>query len=132
MKSDRKQYNILIVDDDEALREAMAFDFKREGFNVSLAENGKIAFEIVKSNKIHLVISDVRMPGGDGLSLLAEIRNYDPSIPMVIFVTGFANTTEAECLEKGAKKVIAKPFQRRHLIDSALDALGIEDKEKNE
>lgn len=123
--SDLKNYTLLIVDDEEILRNAMVFDFKRKGFTVVSAENGHTAFEIVKSQKIHLVISDMRMPGGDGMSLLESIRAYDPSIPAVIFITGFVNVTEEEALAKGAHKVLSKPFDRKVLMSSVLSALGI-------
>src|SRR4051794_4953181 len=115
---DLKKYKILVVDDEEGIRDAIVFDFKRKGFTVMSAENGIKAFEIVKATKIHLVISDMRMPGGDGMSLLEEIRKYDPQIPTVIFITGFADVTEAECLAKGARKVLAKPFDRKVLMAS--------------
>ncbi|MEW6055487.1 MAG: response regulator [Bdellovibrionota bacterium] len=120
-----KKYTILVVDDDETLRNAIAFDFKRKGFTVLVSESGAKAFELVKANKIDLVISDIRMPGGDGLSLLEQIRAYNPGIPAVIFVTGFADTTEESCLAKGAKKVIAKPFDRKHLMTTVLEVLNI-------
>jgi CheY-like chemotaxis protein len=130
---DFKKYTLLVVDDDETLRNAMGFDFKRKGFNVLLTENGSKAFDVIKTTKIDLVISDIRMPGGDGISLLEKIRAFDPSIPQLIFVTGFADVTEAQCLAKGAKKVITKPFDRKELMATVLAALDVEgiDKESN-
>lgn len=122
---DLKKYTILVVDDDKTLREAIAFDFKRKGFNVLVAGSGSTAFEIVKTTKVHLVISDIRMPDGDGLSLLDKIRDFDPSIPQVIFVTGFADTTEANCIARGAKKMISKPFDRKYLMATVFEVLEI-------
>ena len=119
------EYTLLIVDDEEILRETIIFDFKRMGFKILSAGNGTDAFELVKKNKIHLVISDIRMPGGDGMSLLDQIRGYDPSIPTVIFMTGFADITEEQAIARGARKVLGKPFDRKVLIYSVLDALGI-------
>ena len=118
-----KQYTILIVDDEETLRDTMVFDFKRKGFTVLSAENGVAAFELVKVNKVHLVISDMRMPGGDGMSLLEQIRTHYPGIPNVIFITGFADVTEEAAIAKGAKKVLSKPFDRKVLMNSVLEAL---------
>ena len=122
---DLKKYTLLIVDDEEMLRETIVFDFKRKGFNVLEAASGAQAFEIVKKNKIHLVVSDMRMPGGDGMSLLESIRAYDPALPTVIFVTGFADVTEDQAIAKGARKVLSKPFDRKILMNSVLEALGI-------
>jgi DNA-binding NtrC family response regulator len=118
-------YTVLIVDDEEALRDSIAFDFNRKGFQVLTAENGRAAFELVKEKKIHLVISDIRMSGGDGMKLLDEIKRRDPLVPCVILITGFADVTEAECLSRGARQVISKPFDRKVLMKSALEAMGI-------
>ncbi|MBY0470253.1 response regulator [bacterium] len=118
-----QEKNILIVDDDETLRDTLVFDFKRKGFNVYSAENGSKALEIVRSAQIHLVLSDIRMPGGDGISLLETLRKIDPNIPVVIFLTGFAEITEEDCIKKGAKKVIPKPFDRKQLFSSVMEAL---------
>ncbi|NUM87794.1 MAG: response regulator [Bdellovibrionales bacterium] len=123
--SNFQKHNILVVDDDETLRNAIAFDMKRCGFSVIQAANGTEAFRIVETTEVSLVISDVRMPGGDGLSLLERIRAFNPNIPLVIFVTGFAGASETSCIEKGALKVIPKPFDRQHLISSVFEALRI-------
>ncbi len=123
MIQDFKKYTLLVVDDDEMLRNALEFDFKRKGFTVLVAESGSKAFEMVKTNKVDLVISDIRMPEGDGLSLLENIRKYNPKIPQVILVTGFSDISEEECIKKGASKVISKPFDRKNLMDSILAIL---------
>lgn len=120
-----KEFTLLIVDDEDILRKAIVFDFKRKGFTVLDANNGITAFEMVKNNKVHLVISDMRMPGGSGISLLENIRAHDPTIPAVIFVTGFADVTDAVAIAKGARKILPKPFSRKELMDSVLEVLGI-------
>lgn len=122
---DFKKYTLLIVDDEDTLRKTIVFDFKRKGFTVLDADNGVKAFELVKQNKVHLVVSDMRMPGGDGMTLLENIRAYDPAIPTVIFVTGFADVTEEQAIAKGARKVLSKPFDRKVLMNSVMESLGI-------
>ena len=122
---DLRKYTLLVVDDEEILRNLIVFDFERKGFNVLSAENGIQAFELVKANKIDLVISDLRMPEGDGMRLLDNIQESGRAIPSVIFITGFADVTEAECLAKGAKKVFSKPFDRKVLMSSVLEVLGL-------
>jgi CheY-like chemotaxis protein len=102
------------MDDDDLLRNT-----------VLSAENGVKAFELVKTNKLNLVVSDMRMPGGDGMRLLEQIRAYDPTIPNVIFVTGFADVTAEECIAKGAFKVISKPYDRKDLFNAVFAALAI-------
>lgn len=123
--TDFSKYTILVVDDEESLRETIAFDFQRKGFNVLLAENGKKAFDLCVKNKVDMILSDIRMPGGDGLTLLDEIRKRDPRIPVLILLTGFSDVTEADCIKRGAKTVLSKPFDRKQLMNSVLESLGL-------
>ena len=123
-KPDLKRFHILVVEDDDMLRECIVFDFQRAGYSVHESSNGKDAFQVVLKQRIDLVVSDMRMPGGDGLSLLEDIRKHDPEIPQLIFVTGFSDVSEAECLLKGAKRVIHKPFERKVLFEAVSDCLG--------
>lgn len=105
---------ILIVDDEEDLRDAIAFDFKRQGFNVVQAENGKVAYQIVQNQPVTMVFSDVRMAGGDGVELLKNIKQTHPQIPVVLS-TGFAEIGVDEAYDMGAMAVILKPFERKLL-----------------
>jgi CheY-like chemotaxis protein len=120
-----KKFTILIVDDDAALRNTIVFDFKRKGFDVLSAENGLSAMELIRAKQVHLVISDIRMPKGDGVKLLEEIRAYHSEIPVVILITGFADVSEEDCKKKGAKEVFSKPFDRKLLFKSVLESLGL-------
>lgn len=118
-----KNYTLLIVDDEEALRNTIVFDFKRKGFNVIAAANGTEALAVLRKTRVDLVLSDIRMPAGDGVSMLEQIRADHPAIPVVIFITGFADVTTEECLKKGAAAVLSKPFDRKKLLDSVTEAL---------
>jgi CheY-like chemotaxis protein len=120
-----KKFTLLVSDEEQILREAIAFDLKRKGFTVLLADNGSKALEVVKSKKVHLVISDIRIPEGDGLSLLEKIRAIDPTLPTVILATGFSDASEEDCLAKGAHRVLLKPFDRKDLMNTVLEALGL-------
>lgn len=120
-----KDYTILIVDDEETLRDAIIFDFKRKGFNVLSADNGTRGFEVFCNNKVDLVLSDIRMPGGDGIFMLKQIYAHATQIPVVIFMTGYSDVTEEEVLAMGAKKVISKPFERKALMKTAFEMLGM-------
>ena len=120
---ENSKFNILVVDDEAILRSAIVFDFKRKGFNVLDAENGAQAFEIVKANKIDLVLTDVRMPGGDGIELLDKIKALNASLPVVMFITGFADISLEEAYDKGVDAVFAKPFDRKALLAAVLKAL---------
>lgn len=105
---------ILIVDDEEDLRDALCFDFKRQGYNVLQAENGRVAYQLVKDNPVAIVLSDVRMAGGDGVELLKNIKETHPEIPLILS-TGFAEIGIDEAYAMGAAAVILKPFERKFL-----------------
>lgn len=123
--TDLKKFTVLVVDDDLDLQELMSSIFEEQGFTVLSANSGLSAFELVKVNKIDVVVSDMRMPGGDGLSLLEKIRAYDPEIPVVIFVTGYSDVSISDCITKGAKTVFQKPFNQKDLINSVMSTLGL-------
>lgn len=120
-----KNYTLLVVDDDEDLRDLMYATFLRDGFKVFAAENSEQAFQIVKNNKIDLIVSDMRMPGGDGLSLIDKIRGEDIEMPSLIFVTGYTDVSVEECLARGALSVLPKPFNHKELLRSVKTSLNI-------
>lgn len=101
---------LLIVEDEAYLREPLALEFESLGSRVFQASDGVEAFALVKREKIDLVISDVRMPGGDGLELLANIRAMPAPMPVVILMTGFSQCSLAGAPEQGAAAVVPKPF----------------------
>jgi CheY-like chemotaxis protein len=111
--------SILIADDEVELRKAIAFDFKRRGFSVFEASSGDEAFDIVKNNSVQLILSDVRMPNGDGISLLEKVKAHNPLLP-VLLVTGFADISLEEAYDRGASAVFPKPFDRKVLIETVL------------
>jgi CheY-like chemotaxis protein len=124
-----KDITILVVDDEPALRKAIIFDFKKKGFQVLEAENGRAAFEIVKGQHIDLVLTDVRMPGGDGIELLDNIKARDPNLPVVMFITGFADISLEEAYDKGVNVVFSKPFDRKNLLAAVIRAVGEKDEQ---
>jgi len=123
-----KDVSILIVDDEAALRKAIVFDFKRKGYNVFEAANGKEAFDVVNKNKIDVVLSDIRMPGGDGVELLDNIKAMDPRLPVVMLITGFADLSLEDAYDKGADAIFSKPFDRKALLSAVSNALEERDK----
>jgi CheY-like chemotaxis protein len=128
---DTKNLTILAVDDDDGLREAIVYDFKKAGFKTLEASDGREAFEILSSNKVDLVVTDVRMPNGDGIELLARIRQKSPDFPIVIFVTGFSQLSLEDAYDKGADAVFAKPFNRKALIEAVIKAAARQDDKWN-
>ena len=102
--------NILIVDDDDNMREAMKETVLRLGVSVDTAENGRIGFEKATKKVYDLIISDMRMPEIDGLSMFEMLKATGIKTP-VCFVTAYGSVTGAvEALKIGAYDYILKPF----------------------
>lgn len=107
---------VLIVDDEEEMRKAIAFDFLRRGCIVYEAPDGTEALKIVESKKVDIMISDVRMPNGDGVQLTKNIRALNAREPIILLATGFADLNEVEALKLGAHGLLDKPIDRKKLL----------------
>ncbi len=101
---------ILVVDDEILLREILRDEFEDAGFAVIEAENGRKAFDLIGQHKIALVVSDVRMPGGDGLELLDRVVAMGAGRPPLILVSGFSDITAADAQKRGAVALLGKPY----------------------
>jgi two-component system response regulator (stage 0 sporulation protein F) len=108
---------LLVVDDENDLREVIAFDFNRKGYEVHTAEGGKEAWKKLNLLTVDLVITDIKMPEGDGIELLSLIKAKFPQLP-VICLTGFAELSQDEMIKLGATAVFEKPFERKKLHEA--------------
>jgi two-component system response regulator (stage 0 sporulation protein F) len=119
---------LLIVDDEQDLREPIATELESLGCIVFQAKNGKEAFEIVAKEKLNAVISDIRMPGGDGVELLQRIKKRDHQFPVVMLITGFSDLSKEEAYHMGAEVILSKPFDLDELDAAVLKILIPRDK----
>jgi len=102
---------ILIVDDELSMREFLEILLCGEGYNVDSATNGTEAIKKLKNNHYQLIISDIQMPGMDGLELLKNIKDLSPTTE-VLMMTAYASTeTAVEAMKSGAYDYITKPFK---------------------
>jgi len=124
-KSKPQDFSILIVDDEPDLREILSFDFERIGYRVDTAAGGIEALAKFKEKAFDLVITDIRMPLGDGLTLLRDIKVLSQVTP-VICITGFSEVSSTTMLEQGALGVFEKPFDRKKLHKTVFDVLAIQ------
>lgn len=115
---------VLVVDDEISMREFLGILLEREGYLVDLAESGDAALPKLESTVYDLVITDVKMPGLDGLGLLAHIKELAPDTA-VLMVTAFSAAEQAvEAMKLGAYDYIAKPFnveEIKIIVRNALD-----------
>lgn len=122
-----KDATILLVDDEPDLRAIIAEWFKREGCHVLVAEDGAQALSIISAEQVDVVVSDVRMPVMDGITLLKKVKasGYKPS---VMFVSGFTDVIKPrESYDLGVEAVMSKPVERRHLIAAVTRILAERD-----
>lgn len=114
---------ILFVDDDDTLREANVQTLELAGLTVRAFPNAQAALGQIRPDFTGAVVTDIRMPGMDGLQFFAKIRAIDPEIP-VILITGHGDVPMAvQALQDGAFDFLAKPFAAGHLAASAAKAL---------
>lgn len=125
--------SILIVDDEESVRDSLYNWFIEDGYNVECAENAKQALGILESKNFEIILADIKMPGMDGLEMHRRIRTLNKE-SIVIIMTAFASvTTAVQALKDGAYDYITKPFDPddlSHLIRNATSQISL--KEENE
>jgi two-component system response regulator AtoC len=102
---------LLVVDDDEYIRELLTGFFQTTGYDVVCKANGQEGLQAFKDNHFDAVISDLKMSPMDGLELLTAIKNLDPKAVFII-ITGYPSIeTAMDAIKKGANDYINKPFQ---------------------
>ena len=108
-------YNVLIVDDDKEIVNAIAIYLKNEGYKIYKAYDGNQAVEKLKEQEIHLIILDIMMPEKDGIETLEEIRK-EKTIPVIMLSAKSEDYDKIEGLNAGADDYITKPFNPLELI----------------
>jgi putative nucleotidyltransferase with HDIG domain len=121
--ADGKAARVLIVDDDAVVREAIGMVLSEEGYECRTTTGAEAALEAVRESDPHLVISDMKMPGKDGLWLLDRLRRERPDTA-VVMLTAYGDTEAAvECLRRGATDYLLKPPRSADLLRSIERAL---------
>lgn len=118
-----QDFSILIVEDDGAMRLVLCKIFSKLGVQLYSAENGQQALNIMKIQKIHLVLSDVQMPIMDGVELLKQADAKNCELPIFLLATGHSDLTEESALSLGAVGLIHKPFNIQTLVEKTQKIL---------
>ncbi len=110
-----ERQRILIVDDEEAIRQTLREYFESEGFEVLEAADGTSAIEIARRERFEVVLTDLKMPDIDGLQVVDEIGRIRPDA-VALILTGYPSPeTTARALKLGCRGYITKPINLRHL-----------------
>jgi two-component system response regulator PilR (NtrC family) len=111
-----RQGTILVIDDEEIMREILETLLTREGYRVRVASSGAEGLEIAKSTPVDAVMVDLMMPGMDGLQVLDALRGLDDELP-VLMVTAYASMeTAVSAMKRGAFDYITKPFKHDEVL----------------
>ena len=105
-----KSVNILVVDDEEIVRDSLSSWLEEDGYNVEAVESGKKALERIPAKNWDLMLVDLKMPGMDGIQLMDEVRKTNPDL-LIIIMTAYATVdTAVKAMKKGAYDYFVKPF----------------------
>ena len=103
--------NILVIDDDESMRDSCRQMLSREGYNVKVAEDGYKGLKLIKKGSFDIVILDLKMPGISGIEILEKIKSSSPET-IVIVITGYPTVQSAvTAMKLGAYDFLPKPFK---------------------
>jgi two-component system KDP operon response regulator KdpE len=113
--SEKTQANILIVDDESSIRQALRLTLNTIGFEVAEAATGEQALALIRGSHYDAVLLDVNMPGMGGMTACREIRRLSPGLPILMLTIRDNQDDKVEALESGADDYVTKPFHMREL-----------------
>ena len=102
---------VLVVDDEKSMRELLAITLERQGYEVSVAEDGEVAIEAVRRDGFDVIITDLRMPNADGLQVLRAAKEHTPETVVIVITAVGSTETAVEAMKLGAYDYITKPFK---------------------
>ena len=125
-----KKVKILLIDDDELIRDSLKLFFQNEGCHLTAFESAEKGMEALKREKYNIIISDYVLPGMNGLEFLRAVNEFYPNAMTVLITAYFSNDVFSEATAIGVHNFIQKPFTTK-IIESSLKQLLKNGKEKN-
>lgn len=119
----RRPARILVVDDEAHVRSMIGATLERHGYDVQLATSGRDAFEALEQNTFDLVLTDIVMQDGNGITLLERIHAQHPNLPVVMVTAIHDISVAIDTMRRGAYDYLLKPFEREHLVSTVQRAL---------
>lgn len=107
--------SILVVDDELLIRDLLYDFFSGQGWDIAVAENGEKALDILRNRQVDVILTDIKMPQMDGLTLASRARELKPEVPVVV-MTGFPSVdTAVTALRSKVADYVVKPFNIHQL-----------------
>ena len=122
-----KQANILLVDDDRNFLRVLTYHVREFGFHPTPVSSGKEALDRLSSEKVDLVVTDLKMPVMDGLQLVAAIRQLSPQLPVIVLTAHGSIDKAVEAIKLGASDFLTKPFEKEEMHQTMVNALKMAD-----
>lgn len=113
---DKKDFKILVADDDEIARDVISALLSREGYHVVAAHDGLEAIKVLRRDEMSLVVTDLRMPGADGIEVLKYAVRSNPDVAVVILTAYGTLDTTLEAIKEGAYYYLTKPFKGQEIM----------------
>lgn len=127
----KSDFRMLVVDDEPELLEILSEYFELKDFNVFTAESGNKALEFLDKEKVDFVLSDIRMPDGDGIYLVKSLRAIDENEPVIYLYSGQIDkdslSTDEDLIMMGVQKLIKKPFATEEIEREIITFFNLED-----
>ncbi len=119
--------HVLVAEDEESVRQFVARALTHSGHEVTAVENGLLALDMLSAESYDLLLTDIVMPGMDGIALALKVAKESPNIPIVLMTGYAAEKQRAHNLNVLIHHVISKPFTPKEICDVVNDALAVSD-----
>ena len=107
---------VLLVDDDAAITTVLGSLLKQEGFSVAVASSGREALSVLEKRPVDVMLTDLRMPGMDGMALLKHVSKASPDVPIVVLSAHGTVALAVDAMKAGAADFLTKPFEREEVL----------------
>ena len=115
---------VLVVDDEASIRDLLSKTLALADYDVDVAPDGQSALDRMRVSPYNLLITDLKMPGMDGMSMISEARRLNSELPIII-ITGFSTEASAiDAVNTGVSGYLTKPFKVPKVLEVAAKALG--------
>jgi two-component system response regulator HydG len=120
--ADKTDITVLVIDDETANVESLERIFDREGMRVLTATSGQKALELCRTHRVHVALTDLMMPGMDGISVIKALATVSPDTEVVVMTAYGTVETAVSAMREGAYDFVEKPLKRMTIIKSVRKA----------